>query len=43
MKQSVRRAVDRVPGAAFEFQVDTINGDALGGRPTLLAMAGWPE
>ena len=43
MKQSVPKAADRVPGAGFEFQVDTVKADALGGRPTLLAMAGWPE
>jgi len=43
MKQSKRRRSDRVPGVDLDFQVDRISVDALGGRPTLLALEGWPE
>jgi hypothetical protein len=43
MKQSARKVRDTVPGVAFEFQVDLVSADALGGRPTLLARQGWPE
>jgi hypothetical protein len=43
MKQARRTAKDSVTGVAIDFQVDTIRTDALGGRPTLLAMDGWPE
>jgi len=43
MKQSVRRQRDAVPNAGIDFQVDKISADALGGRPTLLALDGWPE
>jgi hypothetical protein len=41
MKQAARKPLDAVPGASFEFQVDKIRGDALGGRPTLLGPDGW--
>src|SRR5437016_4716322 len=37
MKQSSPKALDAVAGCAFEFQVDTVRGDALGGHPTLIA------
>jgi hypothetical protein len=43
MKQSARKARDKVPGFNFAFQVDLVGADALGGRPTLLARPGWPE
>jgi hypothetical protein len=43
MKQARRRQQDSVPSAGVDFQVDTIRADALGGRPTLLALEGWPE
>jgi hypothetical protein len=43
MKQAVPRAADKVPGVSFPFLVDSVSADALGGHPTLLAMAGWPE
>ena len=43
MRQAQRRRSDSVPAAGFDFQVDTIRADALGGRPTLLALEGWPE
>jgi hypothetical protein len=43
MKQAVARAMDRVPGFDFGFQVDTVRTDALGGRPTLLAPEGWAQ
>jgi hypothetical protein len=43
MKQSQRRAEDTIPGVQLDFQVDRIGADRLGGRPTLLAMEGWPE
>lgn len=43
MKQSVRRQRDAVPNAGISYQVDKISADALGGRPTLLALDGWPE
>jgi hypothetical protein len=42
MKQASRTPPDAVPGHAFEFQVDTVRADALGGRPTLVARGGWP-
>jgi len=41
MKQSSRTPLDAVPGHTFEFQVDTVRTDALGGRPTLVARDGW--
>jgi hypothetical protein len=43
MKQSQRRQVDSVPNVGIDFQVDKVTTDALGGRPTLLALDGWPE
>lgn len=43
MKQAQRRQQDSVSSAGFDFQVDTVRADALGGRPTLLALEGWPE
>jgi hypothetical protein len=43
MKQARRRQQDSVLSAGVDFQVDTIRADALGGRPTLLALEGWPE
>jgi hypothetical protein len=43
MRQAVAGRVDRVPDATVDFQVDTIRADKLGGRPTLLALEGWPE
>src|SRR6266404_2148275 len=42
MKQSQRRQVDSVPNVGIDFQVDKVRADALGGRPTLLALDGWP-
>jgi hypothetical protein len=43
MRQAIRRKNDLVPGTNIDFQVDTVRADALGGRPTLLALEGWPE
>ncbi|MFL5470257.1 MAG: glycoside hydrolase domain-containing protein [Gemmatimonadaceae bacterium] len=43
MKQSRRRASDSDADLGIDFQVDRISADALGGRPTLLALEGWPE
>jgi Domain of unknown function (DUF1906) len=43
MKQSQRRLQDAVPNLQADFQVDRIAADRLGGRPTLLALEGWPE
>ena len=43
MKQSVARRADLASGAGISFQVDKVRTDALGGRPTLLALEGWPE
>jgi hypothetical protein len=43
MKQSQRRSQDEVPNLQVDFQVDGISADRLGGRPTLLALEGWPE
>jgi hypothetical protein len=43
MKQSQRRSQDAVPNLQIDFQVDRISADRLGGRPTLLALEGWPE
>ena len=43
MKQSLRRKTDSVPNSGNDFQIDRISADALGGRPTLLALDGWPE
>jgi hypothetical protein len=43
MKQSRRRPEDLPAGLGLDFQVDRVSADALGGRPTLLALDGWPE
>jgi glycoside hydrolase-like protein len=43
MKQLQRSAKDSVPGMTIDFQVDRVSADKLGGRPTLLALEGWPE
>jgi hypothetical protein len=43
MKQLVSRRSDAVPNVGIDYQVDTIRTDALGGRPTILALDGWPE
>lgn len=43
MKQLQRTARDSVPGTTIDFQVDRVSADKLGGRPTLLALEGWPE
>jgi hypothetical protein len=43
MKQSQRQRADSVPNSGNDFQVDKISADALGGRPTLVALDGWPE
>jgi hypothetical protein len=43
MKQSIRGGKDAVSGTSIAFQVDKIATDKLGGRPTLLALEGWPE
>jgi hypothetical protein len=37
----VPSAQQRVPGHTFEFQVDAIATDALGGLPTLLGPEAW--
>jgi hypothetical protein len=41
MRQAERKKKDTVPGFNFLFQTDRVQGDALGGRPTLLARDGW--
>ena len=43
MKQLSRGPADLVPNTSLDFQVDRISADNLGGRPTLLALEGWPE
>jgi Domain of unknown function (DUF1906) len=43
MKQSRRKPGDLPTGFVLDFQVDRVSADALGGRPTLLALEGWPE
>ncbi len=43
MRQAVARRDDKVPGASVDFQVDRVRADKLGGRPTVLALEGWPE
>jgi len=43
MKQSKRTTADHVAGSSIDFQIDVTSADALGGRPTLLALEGWPE
>jgi hypothetical protein len=43
MKQRERKPEDSPPGLDLDFQTDRVSADALGGRPTLLALEGWPE
>jgi hypothetical protein len=43
MKQSQPRRADSPSGVGIGFQIDRVRTDALGGRPTLLALEGWPE
>ncbi|MFL5523093.1 MAG: glycoside hydrolase domain-containing protein [Gemmatimonadaceae bacterium] len=43
MRQSVPTRSELASGAGLAFQVDKIRADRLGGRPTLLALEGWPE
>jgi len=43
MKQLRASRQDLVAGTGIGFQVDKISADKLGGRPTLLALEGWPE
>jgi hypothetical protein len=43
MKQSRRKPADLPTDFSLDFQVDKVSADALGGRPTLLALEGWPE
>lgn len=43
MRQAVPKNLDRVPGVALEFQVDSIRADALGGLPTLVGPDGWSD
>jgi Domain of unknown function (DUF1906) len=43
MKQSKARSSDRPPGTTIDFQTDRVSADGLAGRPTLLALEGWPE
>ncbi len=43
MKQGRARQSDRPNGVTIDFQTDRIRADALGGRPRLLALEGWPE
>jgi Domain of unknown function (DUF1906) len=43
MKQTRRKPKDLPVGLGLDFQVDKASADALGGRPTLLALEGWPE
>jgi hypothetical protein len=43
MKQA-QASADAIPsGVGISFQSDRVITDALGGRPTLLALEGWPE
>jgi hypothetical protein len=43
MKQLRASRADRVAEADIDFQVDRVGADKLGGRPTILALDGWPE
>jgi hypothetical protein len=43
MSQARRTTRDAVPGVTIDFQTDRVVTDHLGGRPTLLALEGWPE
>jgi hypothetical protein len=42
--RQLRAATDAIPsGVGISFQADRVMSDVLGGRPTLLALDGWPE
>jgi hypothetical protein len=43
MRQRQVATIPGVPGYPGMYQIDTITADALGGTPTVLARAGWPE
>ena len=43
MKQLRPTPSDRVAEIGIDFQIDRTSADKLGGRPTLLALEGWPE
>jgi hypothetical protein len=43
MRQTTRARADIVPAVTVDYQVDSIRADSLGGRPTVLALDGWPE
>ena len=43
MKQSKAKSSERPARTSIDFQADRVRADALGGRPTLLALPGWPE
>ncbi len=43
MKQSQPQPDDSLTGLGLNFQVDRVSADTLGGRPTVLALDGWPE
>lgn len=43
MRQLRAGRSDYVSRQSTDFQVDRVNADRLGGRPTLLALEGWPE
>jgi hypothetical protein len=43
MKQLRATRNDFVSESGIDYQVDRVRVDALGGRPTLLALEGWPE
>jgi hypothetical protein len=43
MKQLRPSERDSVRYLGIGYQVDRVSADALGGRPTLLALEGWPE
>jgi hypothetical protein len=43
MKQLRATRSDAVSQPGIDYQIDRVRADALGGRPTLLALEGWPE
>jgi len=43
MKQLRATQSDALSHSGISYQVDRVRADALGGRPTLLALEGWPE
>ena len=43
MKQSIPKRDAQLANLGLAFQADKVSSDALGGRPTLLALDGWPE